>query len=284
MGLKNRLEYTLKHNAFIYDCYKIVCGFALRVLGLFIKTEDSLVLFTAQAKRFNDSPKAIYLYMVEHGMTDKISQEMLDNQTRVVVNMLKQYSDMSELQSVLNPSFDIKRAISDDMLSYLAVGSLFSLYDNNYDRYAVYLLNEIFNYSDGRYTVADLKKCLWKENLDNVLVNGDMTKAGLDQMNRFETSFREGFIKLYPLLNAKDSIVPGYVNQVYIFYQLYFQMLLGFIETGRTQNNYRLIKHYYVYVNNCICQLFNGIPGKYLTDDFVNYYKRVSSEVNRMST
>ena len=221
---------------------------------------------------------------LKHGMTDKISQEMLDNQTRVVVNMLKQYSDMSELQSVLNPSFDIKRAISDDMLSYLAVGSLFSLYDNNYDRYAVYLLNEIFNYSDGRYTVADLKKCLWKENLDNVLVNGDMTKAGLDQMNRFETSFREGFIKLYPLLNAKDSIVPGYVNQVYIFYQLYFQMLLGFIETGRSQNNYRLIKHYYVYVNNCICQLFNGIPGKYLTDDFVNYYKRVSSEVNRMST
>lgn len=71
MGLINRLEYTLKHNAFIYDCYKVVCGFALRTLGLFVKTQDNLVLFTAQAKRFNDSPKAIYLYMLEHNMASK---------------------------------------------------------------------------------------------------------------------------------------------------------------------------------------------------------------------
>lgn len=71
MALKNRIEFILKHNAVIYDCYKYICGFGLRFLGLFIRTDDNLVLFTAQAKRFNDSPKAIYLYMLEHGMTDK---------------------------------------------------------------------------------------------------------------------------------------------------------------------------------------------------------------------
>lgn len=71
VGFKKRLEYMLKHNSFVYDCYKIVCGLGLRILGLFIKTDDKFVLFTAQAKRFNDSPKTIYLYMLEHGLTDK---------------------------------------------------------------------------------------------------------------------------------------------------------------------------------------------------------------------
>lgn len=70
MNLKKRIEYILKHNAAIYDCYRVMCGFGLRTLGHFIKTDNNLVLFTAQAKKFNDSPKAIYMYMLEHGMTD----------------------------------------------------------------------------------------------------------------------------------------------------------------------------------------------------------------------
>lgn len=71
MALKSRIEFILKHNALVYDCYKLICGIGLRFIGLFIRTDDRLVLFTAQAKRYNDSPKAIYLYMLEHGMTDK---------------------------------------------------------------------------------------------------------------------------------------------------------------------------------------------------------------------
>ena len=220
---------------------------------------------------------------IKHGMTEEFTQDMLDSQTRIVINMLKQYSDMSELQSALNPPFDIKAAISDDMLSYLATGSLFSFYDNNYERYAVYLLNEIFDYPSGRYSVADLKKSLSKENLNNVFVDGDMTQAGLVQLERFETSFREGLIKMSPLLNQKVNTVPGYVNQFYILYQAYFQMLLGFMETGRSQHNYNLVKHFYFYINNCICQLFKAIPEPYLTEDFVNYYRRIRSEVDHIS-
>ena len=38
---------------------------------------------------------------IKHGMTEEFTQDMLDSQTRIVINMLKQYSDMSELQSAL---------------------------------------------------------------------------------------------------------------------------------------------------------------------------------------
>lgn len=69
MEIEKFLEYSLKHNPIIYDCYRIVCGFIIRILGAFIRTDNNLVLFTAQAKQFNDSPKTIYLYMMEHGMT-----------------------------------------------------------------------------------------------------------------------------------------------------------------------------------------------------------------------
>ena len=71
MGLMNRIEYILKHNSIIYDLYKGICGLGLRLFGVFIKTDSDLVLFTAQAKHYNDSPKAIYLYMLNHGMTEK---------------------------------------------------------------------------------------------------------------------------------------------------------------------------------------------------------------------
>ena len=55
------------------------------------------------------------------------------------------------------------------------------------------------------------------------------------------------------------------------------------METGRSQHNYNLVKHFYFYINNCICQLFKAIPEPYLTEDFVNYYRRIRSEVDHIS-
>lgn len=71
MGIKKKAEYILKHNSAAYSIYRTIAGITIRTMGLFEKTDDNLILFTAQAKRFNDSPKAIYMYMVEHGLTEK---------------------------------------------------------------------------------------------------------------------------------------------------------------------------------------------------------------------
>jgi hypothetical protein len=37
----------------------------MRCWGLFVKTDDKMVLFSALGRRYNDSPKAIYEYMIQ---------------------------------------------------------------------------------------------------------------------------------------------------------------------------------------------------------------------------
>ena len=65
--MRQRLIYILKHNAAIQAIYRIVMSFVFRVMGLFIKTDDNLVLFVSfMGLNFNDSPKAIYDYMQDY--------------------------------------------------------------------------------------------------------------------------------------------------------------------------------------------------------------------------
>lgn len=65
--MRQRLIYILKHNAAIQAIYRVVMSFVFRVMGLFIKTDDNLVLFVSfMGLNFNDSPKAIYDYMKAH--------------------------------------------------------------------------------------------------------------------------------------------------------------------------------------------------------------------------
>lgn len=67
MELKNKIEYLLKHNAFLQQIYKTSMGSALRCAGWFIKTDPNLVLINAlSGKRFGDSPKVIYDYLRSH--------------------------------------------------------------------------------------------------------------------------------------------------------------------------------------------------------------------------
>lgn len=66
-GFRARLEYLLKHNAIIQKTYKIIAGSALRIVGLFYKTDPDLVLINSLGgKRFADSPKAIFDYLRSH--------------------------------------------------------------------------------------------------------------------------------------------------------------------------------------------------------------------------
>lgn len=67
MGVKSHIEYLLKHNAFIQKSYKVCFGTALRMVGLFVKTDPNLVLINSLGgKRFGDSPKMIYDYLRNH--------------------------------------------------------------------------------------------------------------------------------------------------------------------------------------------------------------------------
>ena len=65
--MRQRLIYILKHNAAIQSIYRVVMSFVFRVWGLFVKTDDNLVLFVSfMGLNFNDSPKTIYDFMKAH--------------------------------------------------------------------------------------------------------------------------------------------------------------------------------------------------------------------------
>ena len=60
MTIKN----ILKHNRFVYSIYYYVFSFLLRTLGLFIKTDNDLILFTSYGgKKFDDSPRFVYEFI-----------------------------------------------------------------------------------------------------------------------------------------------------------------------------------------------------------------------------
>ena len=67
---KRWLEHLLKHNTVVQTIYRIVMGSAFRFLGLFLRTDEKLVLFNGHGFRYNDSPRAIYEKMRELGMFD----------------------------------------------------------------------------------------------------------------------------------------------------------------------------------------------------------------------
>lgn len=65
--MRDRLIYILKHSTGVLALYKVVMSFVFRVWGLFVETDENLVLFVSfMGKNFNDSPKAIYDYMQSH--------------------------------------------------------------------------------------------------------------------------------------------------------------------------------------------------------------------------
>lgn len=61
-----KLSYLLKSSQFLYDIYFYVMSGILKLIGLFIKTDDNLILFNSYGgKKFDDSPRAIYEQMLE---------------------------------------------------------------------------------------------------------------------------------------------------------------------------------------------------------------------------
>ena len=64
--LKKRIEYVLKHNTYIQFLYKHIISAVLRFIGLFIRTDDKLVLLNSfGGKKYNDSPRILFETMKE---------------------------------------------------------------------------------------------------------------------------------------------------------------------------------------------------------------------------
>ena len=62
--MKNRIKNIVKKSIIIYNIYFYVFSFLLKILGLFIKTDNNLILFVSYGgKKFDDSPRVVYEYM-----------------------------------------------------------------------------------------------------------------------------------------------------------------------------------------------------------------------------
>ena len=65
-GFRAGLDYWLKHNKTFYKCFNFIASNALKFWGIFIPMDDKLVVFSAHSRKYNDSPKALYEYMISH--------------------------------------------------------------------------------------------------------------------------------------------------------------------------------------------------------------------------
>lgn len=66
-GFRARLDYLLKHNLFISVLFRKVASACMRFWGLFVPVDNKMVIFTAHGRKYNDSPRAIYEYMLKSG-------------------------------------------------------------------------------------------------------------------------------------------------------------------------------------------------------------------------
>ena len=65
-GFRARIDYILKHNTFMQKVFLSSASLALKALGLFVRTDKKMILFSGQSRKFNDSPRYIYEYIKSH--------------------------------------------------------------------------------------------------------------------------------------------------------------------------------------------------------------------------
>lgn len=64
-GFRARLDYWLKHNFTLIRVFKFTASRAMRVWGWFVPMDEKMVIFSGHTRKYNDSPKAIYEYMLK---------------------------------------------------------------------------------------------------------------------------------------------------------------------------------------------------------------------------
>lgn len=63
-GFRARLDYALKHNYFINKVFRKSMSAFMRVWGCFVSMDDKMIIFSGHTRKYNDSPRAIYEYMI----------------------------------------------------------------------------------------------------------------------------------------------------------------------------------------------------------------------------
>lgn len=64
-GFRAKLDYILKHNQVISSVFRACGSLFFRFIGLFLKTDEKAVLFSAHNRGYNDSSRTIYERMLE---------------------------------------------------------------------------------------------------------------------------------------------------------------------------------------------------------------------------
>ncbi len=64
-GFRARLDYWLKHNILFFKIFKTTVSFCMRMIGLFVPIDKKMILFSAHSRKYNDSPRTIYEYMIK---------------------------------------------------------------------------------------------------------------------------------------------------------------------------------------------------------------------------
>ena len=63
---RKRIDYILKHNLFIQTVFRKMGSLVMKLLGKFVKTDENLVLLSAHGRKYNDSPRTIFEYMIKN--------------------------------------------------------------------------------------------------------------------------------------------------------------------------------------------------------------------------
>ena len=65
-GFRARLDYILKHNYAINRIFNWTASSFMKVWGYFIPLDDEMIIFSGHTRRYNDSPRTLYEYMLAH--------------------------------------------------------------------------------------------------------------------------------------------------------------------------------------------------------------------------
>ena len=69
-GLRARIDYVLKHSVLINRLFKLCGSSFFKFIGLFLPMDENAILFSGHTRKYNDSPKAIYEYMISNPRYD----------------------------------------------------------------------------------------------------------------------------------------------------------------------------------------------------------------------
>ena len=64
--IRAKIDYLLKHNRFFHGLFYVFGSLFFKFLGLFIPIKKNRILFTAHGRLYNDSPRAIYEFLINH--------------------------------------------------------------------------------------------------------------------------------------------------------------------------------------------------------------------------